>query len=49
MRMISQEDHPHPVIVTIRDNKGHIKVRVYSYYTTNTGQGVLPNAKSRLP
>ena len=28
---------PHPVIVTIRDNKDYIRVLLYSYYTTITG------------
>ena len=32
---------PRPVIVTIRDNKDHIQVLLYSYYTTITGWGVL--------
>ena len=32
---------PHPVIVTIRDNRDYIKVLFYSYYTTITGWGVL--------
>ena len=32
---------PHPVIVTIRDNRDYIKVLLYSYYTTITGWGVL--------
>ena len=32
---------PHPVVVTIRDNKDHIRVLLYSYYTTITGWGVL--------
>ena len=32
---------PHPVIVTIRDNKDCIRVLLYSYYTTITGWGVL--------
>ena len=32
---------PHPVIVTIMDNKDHIRVLLYSYYTTITGWGVL--------
>ena len=32
---------PHPVIVTIRDNRDHIRVLLYSYYTTITGWGVL--------
>ena len=28
---------PHPVIVTIRDNKDYTRVLLYSYYTTITG------------
>ena len=32
---------PHPVIVTIRDNKDYIRVLAYSYYATITGWGVL--------
>ena len=32
---------PHPVIVTIRDNRDCIRVLSYSYYTTITGWGVL--------
>ena len=33
---------PHPVIVTIRDNRDYIRVLSYSYYyTTTTGWGVL--------
>ena len=32
---------PHPVIVTIRDNRDYIRVLLYSYYTTITGWGVL--------
>ena len=32
---------PHPVIVTIIDNKDHIRVLLYSHYTTITGWGVL--------
>ena len=32
---------PHPVIVTLRDNKDNIKVLFYSYYTTITGWGFL--------
>ena len=32
---------PHPVIVTIMDNKDYIRVLLYSYYTTITGWGVL--------
>ena len=32
---------PHPVIVTIRDNRDYIKVLPCSYYTTVTGWGVL--------
>ena len=34
---------PHPVIVTIRDNRDYIRVLFYSYYTTITGWGVLLN------
>ena len=32
---------PHPVIVTITDNKDYTRVLLYSYYTTITGCGVL--------
>ena len=32
---------PHPVIVTIADNRDYIRVLSYSYYTTITGWGVL--------
>ena len=32
---------PHPVIVTIGDNRDNIRVLLYSYYTTITGWGVL--------
>ena len=32
---------PHLVIVAIRDNKGYVRVLLYSYYTTITGWGVL--------
>ena len=32
---------PHPVIVTIGDNRDYIKVLFYSLYTTITGWGVL--------
>ena len=32
---------PHPVIVTIRDNRDYIRVLLYSSYTTITGWGVL--------
>ena len=32
---------PHPVIVTIGDNRDSIRVLLYSYYTTITGWGVL--------
>ena len=32
---------PHPVIVTIRDNRDYIRVLLYSYYATITGWGVL--------
>ena len=34
---------PHPALGTIRDNVDHMTVLLYSYYTTITGQGVLPN------
>ena len=33
---------PHPVIVTIRDNKDYIRVLVYSSYITITGWGGPP-------
>ena len=33
---------PHPVIVTIRDKKGYIRVLVYSCSTTTTGLGGPP-------
>ena len=32
---------PHPVIVTVMDNRDYIRVLLYSYYTTITGWGVL--------
>ena len=32
---------PHPVIVTIKDNRDDIRILLYSYYTTITGWGVL--------
>ena len=32
---------PHPVVVTIMDNKDYIRVLLYSYHTTLTGWGVL--------
>ena len=32
---------PHPVIVTMGGNRDYIRVLLYSYYTTNTGWGVL--------
>ena len=32
---------PHPVIVTLRDNKDYIKVLFFYYYTTITGWGLL--------
>ena len=38
---------PHPVIVTIRDNRGYIRVLLYSYYTTITGWGVLLTHRHR--
>ena len=34
-------ERPHPVLVTIRDNRDYIRVLLYSYYTTITGWGVL--------
>ena len=34
---------PHPVIVTIRDNRDYIKVLLYSYYTTIAGGGGPPS------
>ena len=39
---------PHPVIVTIGDSRDHIRVLLYSYYTTIAGWGVLL-APTRLP
>ena len=39
--VISFRRTPHPVTVTIKDNRDHIRVLVYSYYTTITGWGVL--------
>ena len=46
---------PHPVIVTIRDDKDYIRALFYSYYTTITGWGVLlkdmvygPNLMQRM-
>ena len=32
---------PYPVIVTIRENRDHVRVLLYAYYTTITGWGVL--------
>ena len=34
---------PHPVLVTIRENRDYIRVLLFSYYTTITGWGVLLN------
>ena len=34
---------PHPVIVTIFDNKDHFRILLYSYDTTITGWGVPSN------
>ena len=34
-------DAPHPVRVTIRDNKDYIRALFDSYHTTITGRGVL--------
>ena len=40
--MVSFRWTPHPVMVTIRDNRDYIRVLLYSYYyTTITGWGVL--------
>ena len=33
---------PHPVIVTIGDNRDYIRVLLYSYYATITGWGGPP-------
>ena len=33
---------PHPVIVTIGDNRDYIRVLLYSYYTTISGWGGPP-------
>ena len=41
MYQVSFGRTPHPVIVTIRDNKDYIRVLFYSYSTTITGWGVL--------
>ena len=41
VRVVSVRWTPHPVIVTIMDNKDHIRVLLYSYCTTITGWGVL--------
>ena len=40
--MIYLRRTPHPVIVTIRNSKDHIRVLLYSYYTTITGWGSPP-------
>ena len=40
-RLVSLRWTPHPVIMTIRHNRGYIRVLLYSYYTTITGWGVL--------
>ena len=37
--IMAQVETPHPVIVTIMDNKDYIRVLLYSYYTTITGWG----------
>ena len=39
---------PHPVIVTIRDNRDYVRVLLYSYYTTITGWGVLQKYPGHL-
>ena len=41
LKIYSLGGTPHPVIVTIRDNRDYIRVLLYSYYTTITGWGVL--------
>ena len=38
---------PHPVIVTIMDNKDYIRVLLYSHYTTISGWGVLLTLSSK--
>ena len=40
---------PHPVIVTIGDNRDYIRVLLYSYYTTITGWGVHPKHVAQNP
>ena len=39
---------PHPVTVSIMDNKDYIGVLLYSYYTTITAWGVLLRYRVRL-
>ena len=39
---------PHPVIVTIRDNKDYIRVLLYFYYTTITGCGGPPKVSRQI-
>ena len=39
--VLSVRRTPHPVIATIKDNRDHIRVLLYPYYTTITGRGVL--------
>ena len=34
---------PHPVIVTLEDDRDKIRALLYSYYTTITGGGGPPN------
>ena len=33
---------PHPVLVTRRDNKDHMRILLYCHYTTISGWGVPP-------
>ena len=40
---------PHPVIVTIGDNRDYIRVLLYSYYTTITGWGVITLGRKYVP
>ena len=41
VRTVCPRRTPHPVIVTIRDNRDYLGVLLYPYYTTITGRGVL--------
>ena len=47
--MVSFRWTPHPVIVTIRDNKDYIRVLLSAYCTTITGWGVLLKCLFPLP